>query len=149
DLHTTYFPRDKGRLTERDLRSRRFVGISGRKFINDTVVTGFALMVTERGHKSLVYRYRRPDGRTNTIRCQGANVEQARAEAAGYRAEVLAGRDPDPKLKVEAPVQGITLRKVVPERALFNFKSRGEFIRSLNNHVMPTLGDRPYESITR
>lgn len=149
DLHNTYFPRAKARLSERDLR-RRFVGFTGRTFVNDTVVPGFALQVTERGHKSLVFRYRFK-GRTDKITFdRGTSVEQARALAAAARAEVLAGRDPNPRRRAQAPAQGMTVREAVSQYlAKHQFRSKSAFVGAMNRHVLPTLGNRPYESIRR
>jgi integrase len=148
DLRPKHVPPQRERLTDEHLRRR--YDVAKRHFINDTVVKGFALQITPTGHRSLVFRYRHK-GKTDkhTFR-DGLSVSQARTMAGAMQATLKLGDNPKFKGKAAEPQGGKSLREVLRDYlALHRFKSQGEFARSLHNHVLPTLGDRPYESITR
>jgi integrase len=149
DLRPKHVPPQRERLTDDHLRRR--YEVTKRCFINDTVVKGFALMLTPTGHRSLVFRYRYK-GKTDKLTrpFKGLSVTQARSLASVALGTLKLGDNPKFKGKVPTPQGGKTLREVLRDYlALHRFKSSGEFARSLHNHVLGPLGDRPYESITR
>jgi hypothetical protein len=113
-------------------------------------------MITPQGHQSFTYDYRRPDGKTKRLtfrRGRGVNVDrdikEARQWAAGIALKVTAGADPTPTLP--ASYDDKTLRRVFHDYLAFRgtWKSRVEFTRTMENHVLPVLGERVYETITR
>jgi hypothetical protein len=76
----------------------------------------------------------------------------ARKWAAGLALQLQAGANP----KSTRPARPVsyddkTLRRVVHEYFAYRgaWKSRVEFVRTMENHVLPVLGERVYESITR
>jgi hypothetical protein len=118
------------------------------QFFWDDKVPGFGLKITDRGHESFVYQFRTPE-RRHAVRITFKDVHsvaQARALAAAKSAERYTEAAERPSSNPE------TLREVVAAYLAFRgpeYKSRREFERSLRNHVLPVLGERPYESITR
>jgi integrase len=116
----------------------------------DDRVRGFGLKITDKGHESFVYQYR-PEGQRypKRITFKGVHsVAQARAlaseHAAGHFAEVA-----------ERPSGGSeTLAEVVDQ--FFHLQGKNytpqtarNMRRSLERHVLPVLGQMPYETINR
>jgi integrase len=134
----------------------RILTTDKRQWFRDDKIPGFALMITKQGKQSFTFDYRRPNGKTKRLtfkRGRGVDVnrdiKEARQWAAGIALKVTAGTDPTPALP--ASYDDKTLRRVVHDYLAFRgaWKSRVEFERTLNNHVLPVLGERVYESITR
>jgi hypothetical protein len=145
------FRLDPGRDERSDPLIRK--SIIGREpgktqFFWDDKVPGFGLKITDKGHESFVYQFRTPE-RRHAVRVTFKDVHsvaQARAMAAAKSAERYTEAAERPSSNPE------TLREVVAAYLATkgaDYKSRREFERSLDNHVLPTLGDRPYESIGR
>jgi len=143
--------RDWGRDERADNLIRK--SVVGRRpgttqFFWDDKVPGFGLKITANNHESFVYQYR-PEGHRFAKRITFKGVHSV-AQARALAADVAAGRHHE---AAERPIGNPeTLREVVDAYMAARgskFKSAREFERSLRNHVLPTLGDRPYESITR
>src|SRR5262249_20059375 len=119
-----------------------------RAFLWDTL-PGLAVMKTDRGSTSFVFQFRH-GGKSRRITLRARKLEDARAEASALLARVTSGQDPSAERQPQGP--GQILRQVVTDYLAFrgeSFKSRRDFQAVLERHVLPMLGSRPYESITR
>jgi hypothetical protein len=121
-----------------------------RHWVWDDRIFGFGLMITEKGKQSFVFQCR-IGGKSKRLTFRGRDVADARKWAANLALKLesgtLAPTSPAPRSYDDK-----TLRRVVHEYVAFRgsgYRSRKEFERSLHNHVLPVLGERPYESITR
>jgi integrase len=111
-------------------------------------VPGFGLKITKRGHESFVLDYRL-HGKTGRLTYPGPDkdVVKARAWAARQRAQIMAQVDPRP---LRGSLGANTLREVVREFLQYRtYANRRDFEALFHNHIFPTLGDRPIESLGR
>jgi integrase len=141
-----HMPPRRTELTQRDM-TRPYIRPSRRKFINDTLVPGFALMLTPTGHRSLVFRFRF-GGRTDKITFRTTSVEEARKLASAARGTLQSGDNPRFR---EPTKSGKTLREVITEylrQQPSDYKSAQAMWACFENHAQALLG-RPIESLTR
>jgi hypothetical protein len=138
----------RAELTQRTMTRHYIVG-DRRKFINDTLVPGFALMLTPKGSKSLVFRYRF-GGKTDKITFKTTSVEEARKLASAARGTLQDGDNP--RFREPGSRKGNkTLREVVTDYLRSrpkDYRSGPEMLASFENHVKALLG-RPIESLDR
>jgi Arm DNA-binding domain len=101
----------RAELTQRHF-TRNYITGGRRRFINDTLVVGFALQITPNGHKSLVFRFRFA-GKTDKITFPTTNVEEARKLASACRGTLQAGDNP--RFRAPGTAKAKTLREVVAD----------------------------------
>lgn len=116
-------------------------------WFRDDQLSGFGLKITKRGHQSFVLDYRL-HGKTGRLTYPGAGgVDEARAWAHQMRAQIIAKVDPRP---LRGTLGANTLREVVREFLQHRtYANRQNFEALFHNHIFPTLGDRPIESLGR
>jgi hypothetical protein len=130
--------------------ARQWPPTDKRQWFWDDRITGFGIMVTALGKESFVYQYRF-GGRSYRLTFRGHDVAAAREWAAQQALKLAAGQDPGGH-HLPVPGNARSLRQVVRDYLTIrgsDFKSRVAFERTLENHVLPVLGSRPYETITR
>jgi integrase len=107
-------------------------------------------MLTERGKVSFVYQCR-IGGQSRRFTFKGRDVGEARRWAATLALKFEAGTlapTPPPQPSYDEK----TLRRVVHEYLRHKgsgLRSRDDFLARFENHVFPTLGSRPIETLTR
>jgi hypothetical protein len=118
----------------------------------DAAQPGFGLMVTRNGHRSYVVQYR-AGGRSKRMHLKtGLTLREARKEAKALLGAVAKDRDPlAERRKVEAAAS-TTLKAIVAEylaREGRRLRTIGERKNVLNRLVLPTLGSRQINDISR
>jgi integrase len=113
----------------------------------DTTVSGLALRVTERAHRSWCFHYRSPrDGkraRATIGTYPATSLATARGRALEARAQVEAGNDPRLFMAGQAAAE-MTVGRLIdayladPEKAAL--RSKAEIERRLRRNVVPTIG---------
>lgn len=123
-----------------------------REFHWDTALPGFALMVTARGHKTYVIDYR-ADGHHRRLSLKpGLTLTQARREAKITMGAVAKGGDPLAERRKAARATSETLKAIIDEyiaKEGGRLRTIDERKRVLNRLVIPKLGNRAIENITR
>jgi integrase len=141
---------DRSRSEDRDPLIRRSIverNPGTEQVFMDKSVKGFGLKITAKNYESFIFQKRVP-GHKNPKRwtLEARTVAAARAQAAKLvSAHYL-------EVAERPPANPETLREVVDAYLAFrgqDYKSRRAFERSMNTHVLPVLGERQYESITR
>src|SRR6516162_1323882 len=121
-----------------------------RIFVRDDRIFGFALSITERGKPSFIFECR-IGGQSKRFAFPGRDLEvvgEARKWAANLALKLDAGTLAPSPSKV-ASYDEKTLRRVVHDYLWHNnIRSRNDFLARFENHVFPTLGSRPIESLT-
>jgi hypothetical protein len=140
------------KLTPATIRKARAAPGAERTIIWDATLPGFGLMITAGGHKSFVCQYR-ADGRSRRDTISGVlSLSDARKEALGVLGKAAKGADPlAARQKVTAAAEN-TLRAVADEymkREGSRLRSKGERQRVLDRYILPRLGSRQIDSITR
>ena len=138
-----------------------------RREVADGKVPGLEVRVTPRGLKTFSYLYRSPRGgrqRRVTLgrwprlpSARSGALEEARARALHLAAEVAAGRDPveDERLRraEERAADARSLRwlagQYVALEARPSIATWRAAERTLERHWLPSLGDVPYEEVSR
>lgn len=121
----------------------------------DTELPGFGLKVTPKGKRSFVLFYRSQDGtqRKPTIGSYPAmRPEQARRIAQDWLAEVRAGGDPSRTRQEQRANRGRdTIAELFEDycREKADMKSLNEVRRIFTNDIIPALGKRRAEDVTR
>ena len=125
-----------------------------RRFLWDSDLKGFGLVVQPSGAKSYVVRYYTPSGRDRRMKL-GAHGEltpdMARKRAADVLANVRAGHDP--LAEHEDQRRAVTFAELVPiyrERHLSKLKTRtvGEYERLIEREMLPGFGARRLDDLS-
>jgi len=125
----------------------------------DSNVTGFGLKTTPTGRKVFVLQHhrsgRKTPARRYTIGAYGQlTLDQARKEAIRLNGKIASGVDPAEIRKAQARA-AVSLRqfseRFMTEYAIPHKKASSvqEDRRNLDNHILPALGSKPLEKITR
>jgi hypothetical protein len=122
-----------------------------RVFVRDDRIFGFAISITERGKPSFIFECRIA-GQSKRFTFPGRDLEcvaEARKWAATLELKHQAGTlAPTPPKQPSYDV--MTLRRATYEYLRQNpIRSRNDFLARMENHVFPTLGDRPIEELDR
>lgn len=129
------------------------------QFFWDTGIAGFGLKVTPTGKKVYVLQYRLGGRGTSakryTIGTHGQlTPDQARKEAIRLNGKIASGLDPAEIRKAQTRA-AVTFRqfseRFMTEYAIPHKKASSvqEDRRNLDNHILPALGSKPLEKITR
>jgi integrase len=121
------------------------------QWVRDDRIPGFGAKLSKNGKPSFVYdcRIAGKSKRLTFEQGRSFDVVEARKWARAIALKLELGVDPRP---VPTSYEQKTLRRVVHDYLAFrgpDYKSRREFERSMENHVLPTLGEYVYEAITR
>ena len=142
----------RSKLTPAFAASARATPGSGRTTYWDAGMAGFGLMVTANGHRSYVVQYRAA-GRSRRMHLRtGLTLAAARREAKAILGTVARGGDPLSARRKAERADSNTLKAIVEEylaREGSRLRSIGERRASLQRHVLPKLGDRQINDITR
>lgn len=149
-------------LTVARVRKLRPAAGKQRREIGDARVRGLAVRATARGVKTFSYVYRSPVTRRQrrvtlnrwpqAPEAQAEALREARQRALSLQAEVTAGRDPlAPELRRGGDDMTVAelLELYMSVEARPSLKTAGQVERTLRNHLLPLLGDRPLRSIGR
>jgi len=141
-------------LTDRFCSTAPALGVRTDYF--DETVSGLALRVTERGHRSWCYLFTSPrDGkraRATLGTYPATSLAAARGKALEARGHIEAGRDPRIVLAGQATA-GMTVRALVdtyladPGKA--ELRSKSEIDRRLRKNVIPVIGDVKLSELRR
>jgi integrase len=115
----------------------------------DEAMPGFGLMVTRNGHQSYVVQYRAGSRSKRMHMKNGLTLSAARKEAKAILGAVAKGGDP---LGERRKAKGGTLKAIVEEylaRESDRLRTIDERRTVLNRLVLPTLGSRQINDITR
>jgi integrase len=140
-----------------DLFIRNYPAPEKRVEIYDDVVSGFALRVTPTGHKSFVYRYRFGDKvKRYTIGSYSKiKLADARDVARDLSHKINKGIDPleerRKKKNKPDPMSFAELAEAYKEKGMTNLKekTRAEYIRIVDNELIPSLGKKPVKEISQ
>jgi hypothetical protein len=148
----------KPKLTKRVVESA--VPRADRYYLWDPELRGFGVKIEASGTRTYVLRYRpkllgsRAPKRFITIGRHGAlTVEQARSQAQMLLGRVAKGEDPAAQIRSQR--EALTFRELVDRFLQEHIRSKrkprtAEFYETLlEKHVLPTLGARPAETVTR
>jgi len=133
---------------------------SGQSFLWDSTLRGFGVRITERGVKSYVLQYRSQSGksRRHTIGKHGKfTPNEARKIAKKLLIDVAMGGDPAEQKKTAQKVakESVTFEQLavryMKEYSELRKKPRSvkEDRRILDRHLIPVLGNKPVEEISR
>ena len=157
----------KSRLQDQTIKSAK-APRTGKTEIKDAIVPGLMLRVTKHGAKSfcLVYKVPGEGGTTKTGKPRKGkphrftlgtypmmSLTDARVRARELLEQVDLGIDPRPKRLEEVRVQDVNTLAAVVKRFVIQecqgMRSADRVQRTLELHVIPTLGDRPIADIKR
>ena len=125
----------------------------GRIEVSDDKVQGLRVRVTAKGAKTFILRKRQGSKVHNvTLGRYGARfgLADARKKARSLLNDLEAGKAPTPPKKAAQGASG-TIRALMPAYldAKLHLRSYGEIKRILNGYVLPEIGDRFADSVTR
>lgn len=127
----------------------------GQIEVSDPAVPGLRVRIGATGLKTFIVR-KRVGGRVKnmTIGQYGARfgLADARKKARSIISDIETGGDPSSKLRMPSKrTSALTIRSMVPDylAAKADRRSVGEMKRVLENYVIPVLGDRMAEAVTR
>lgn len=121
----------------------------------DVDVKGFGLKVTPKGKKTFLFSYRTGDHVQRKPRIgdfPAMKPEAARAIALQWKAEVAAGGDPSAERRAKRTLRGKgTLSDIFEDyrKAKANLRSIKEIERIFKKDILPTLGNRRVEDVSR
>jgi integrase len=121
-----------------------------RIWVRDDRIFGFGLMLTERGKRSFIFECR-IGGKSRRLTYRGDDPGEARKWAADLELKLQSGTL-TPTAPKQASYDVMTLRRAVHDflrQRGDRYRSAKDFLARFENHVFPTLGDRPIESLTR
>jgi integrase len=143
-------------LTDRFCSTAKPLGDSPRTDYFDKTVSGLALRVTEKGHRSWCFHFRTPSddrrARATIGTYPATSLAAARGKALEARGQVEAGHDPRLLLAGQGAaamtVAGLVDAYLVdPEKA--GLRSRDEIERRLRKNVAPIIGDVKVAALRR
>jgi integrase len=159
-MSTKRKPTEKGKLTDRFVRSAERVPKKGRKDWWDDQVPNFGLRVTANGARSYVMYLRWPGSGANSRRAIGdaskMSLAAARDRAREWHALVSRGVDPRDEARriraAEARERAVTFAGVAEDYIAESLadKRRGAVdAREIRREIVPRWGSRPVTQITR
>ena len=123
--------------------------------VNEDETPGFALRVFTTGRKSFVYHYR-VGRRSRKIKIGNADVmpvQQARLLAVQAAGKVASGGDPMAERQAKRAATTVRELTVRFEAAHIDFylkpRTQTEYRRALKKYVIPALGSKPVEDVSR
>lgn len=145
----------KAKLTKRVVDAFSFdpANESKRQALWDTLTPGFGVRVFESGAKSFILTYR-TGGRLRQMtigRYGDLTVDQARAKARELRTAIREGEDPlaTAAMMREAPTLADLAKVYIQRHAKPHKKTWKEDQQKLDKHILPRLGKKKLEAITR
>ncbi|MCG5526379.1 site-specific integrase [Ectothiorhodospira haloalkaliphila] len=127
---------------------------SSKQNFHDSQCKGLTLEVRSSGGRTWYFRYRDTYGRQHQLRLGDAtdiNLDQARQKADQFRGQVAMGQDPNEQRRTRHQIP--TLNGFIQERYIPYVQSYKRSWQTdeclLRNHVLPSLGSRPMDQITK
>ncbi len=140
------------KLTDAKLRSFK-PPAKGQDEVSDAEVPGLRVRIGTTGTKTFILR-KRVAGRIKNITVgrygPRFGLAEARRKARTLLSDIEAGKVPS-ALKVKATVGSLTIRGMLPAylESKAHLRSHSEIKRILRSHVVPALGDRLADTVTR
>jgi integrase len=147
-------------LTDKAVLALKPAAAGKRYVVNDALVPGFGVRVTDRGHRTYVLGGRYPGSKNYVVRELGEvgalSLADAREQARQWLAALKAGNDPRELARQQrlaaARAAGNTFAALAADYIAIGLRGKRQIVNvkyRLDREVLPVLGHRPLAAITR